>query len=131
MMFHLYATVDCLYEGTALTHNGRDLCFEVNMQEPNDNKDKFKVLVGDALSRVSVSVSEKISGPSYSSMSISVTVTLTCDQSEKILAESRELALGECLGFIDTQLADLQGCFLEAVHEAARREQEDREGRER
>jgi len=122
MNFHLYGVVDCLHHKKPLAYQGRELCFEVNMNSPQ--KDRLKALVGDGLARVSVSVSEKVSGPDYSSMSISVTVTMTCDQNEKTVATAREEALGECLTFLDAQLADVQTCFLKAVDDAMERERQ-------
>lgn len=83
-----------------LDAEGAPVSYEVTHMR---QKDELKALVGDGQARVSVSLSEKMSGPyGYSSINVSVTVTMNCDQSVEYVRKAEEAALQECLGFLDT-----------------------------
>lgn len=66
-------------------------------------KDKFKELIGDGNARVSIGADARYNGPpgTYSSVSLRSNVTLTCDQTEKIIDTASEMALNQNLGFLD------------------------------
>jgi hypothetical protein len=62
------------------------------------HKDKFKQLLGDGGARVSMTLNERMGGShGYSGVSTSVTVTLTCNQSEKTIRQAADLAFEECV----------------------------------
>jgi hypothetical protein len=68
-------------------------------------KDKFRQLIGDSGARVSISVSERIGGPyGYSSVSVNVTVTLSCDQNVATVREAEQQAFQEAAGFADENI---------------------------
>lgn len=82
--------------------NGVDTSYE---QEVALAKDKFKQLIGDANARTSVSVSSKMGGPyGFSSVSVSCSVTLTCNQDDKTIQEAKMAAFQEAVGFIDVTM---------------------------
>lgn len=88
-------------------------------------KDKFKELLGDGSARVSVGVDEKFNGPSgtYSSVSLRVNVTLTCDQAEKVIDKAAEEALNVGLGFLDKHASTATSMLLshlEAIEQSQR-----------
>lgn len=126
MSFHLFGTIDAVYRKRTLeSFEGVPVSIEVDMKEPSDaNRDRLKKLLGDCQARTSVSVSEKVSGPDYSSVSMNVTVTLSCDQSDKALAEAQEIALSECLVFIDAHILDTHGMLMKHVKQALENEKE-------
>lgn len=67
-------------------------------------KDKFKKILGDAQARCSVTISERIGAANYSSVSMSTTVTLSCNQDSKTIQEAEEMALAEALAFTDDNI---------------------------
>lgn len=73
----------------------------VETQYMPSNKDKYKTLLGDTNAKVSVGLSVKLSGVGYSSASISVNVSLSCDQTEDTVARAKGFALDECAAFIE------------------------------
>lgn len=66
-------------------------------------KDEFKQLLGDAQARVSIGVDERFSGPSgsYSSVSVRVNITLSCDQSQAKIDAATKMAFDYASGFLD------------------------------
>jgi hypothetical protein len=79
--------------------DGEPFSFVETLYMPT-NKDKYKTLLGDTNAKVSVGLSVKLSGAGYSSASISVNVSLSCDQTEDTVTRAKDFALEECAGFI-------------------------------
>jgi hypothetical protein len=69
-------------------------------------RDKYKVLLGDGQARVSLGVDERVSGPhgTYSSVSVRVSVTLSCDQSEEGISKASDLAIRKASSLLDQHL---------------------------
>lgn len=64
--------------------------------------DKYKELVGDGNARTSITVAETIDGPRrFTSVRISCTVTLNCNQSADSIEQAKAAAFEECVVFID------------------------------
>lgn len=70
--------------------------------------DELKGILGDEKAKVSVSLGHKIGGPHYSSVSLYVSVSLTCDQSEDSVTKAKEIATESTMSFIDEYLP---GCY--------------------
>jgi hypothetical protein len=66
--------------------------------------DPVKKVLGDGKARVSVSLAHKVGGPHYSSVSLSVNVSLSCGQDTDNVEEARELALAMATEFIEVNL---------------------------
>jgi hypothetical protein len=65
-------------------------------------KDAFKKLLGDGNSRVSMALSERMSGPyGYSSVNVNVSITVTCNQDEDTIEEAAHLAFEEAVAISD------------------------------
>lgn len=71
-------------------------------------------MVGDGMARVSVSASQTMGLPNYGSAKLSVTVTLTCDQSDDSVRLVQEKALYLCGEFLNEHFP---ACY-EAAHNA-------------
>lgn len=65
------------------------------------NKDDFKQLLGDAQTRVSIGMDEKIAGPHYSSISIRVNITVSCDQSTDTIRRAQEMLTKEGMAYLE------------------------------
>jgi len=67
--------------------------------------DKFKDLLGDENARVSVSFNERMGGShGFSSVGVTATVTINCDQSEGVISEAQEVAFRTAVDFADAHL---------------------------
>lgn len=64
-------------------------------------KDDFKKLLGDAQARVSIGMDEKIAGPHYSSVSIRINITASCDQKTDVIREMQELLTKEAMAYLE------------------------------
>lgn len=71
--------------------------------ESTKAEDKFTALVQDGGgAQVTVGIDEKMGGPyGYSSVQINVSVTLICDQTVAAIEAAKQLALDECLVFVE------------------------------
>lgn len=59
-------------------------------------KDKYKVILGDAGARVSASLGERMGGSrGFSSVSMNATVTLNCNQDSKTIPKAYSMAFAE------------------------------------
>lgn len=59
--------------------------------------DKFNALLtGTKTAKVKREVSETIGGPGYSSVKVSTSIEVTCDQSEKSIKDAAKHCLAEC-----------------------------------
>jgi len=69
-----------------------DLCFKKYFTEDElYMADAFKPLVGDGKARVRREITETLGGPRYSSVKVSTSIEITCDQSkDKIEKAARE-----------------------------------------
>lgn len=72
-------------------------------QQVHYMKDEFKALLGDAQARISIGLDERFSGPSgtYSSASVRVNVTLSCDQSKEKIEQATQMAFDYASDFLD------------------------------
>lgn len=65
------------------------------------SKDEFKQLLGDAQARVSIGMDEKIAGPHYSSISIRVNITVSCDQTTESIRRAQEMLTKEGMAYLE------------------------------
>lgn len=66
-------------------------------------KDRFQSIRGDQGAKVTVSLTERIGGPyGYSQVSLGVTVSLQCHQSEDMILRAETMALEESMEFLDS-----------------------------
>jgi len=78
---------------------GEDASRRVQMMRPSE---KYRSLLGDANSKVNVNLSESLGGPyGYSSVKLSVSVTLTCNQDPDTIQLAKQYCMDECLDFLD------------------------------
>jgi hypothetical protein len=82
--------------------DGQPASRKVQIMRQND---KYKAIMGDTQAKVNVNLSESIGGPyGYSNAKISVSVTLTCDQSTDSVQKAQQYCLDECVEFIETNI---------------------------
>lgn len=75
-----------------------DLCVKFYMTEKDlYMADKFTALItgGNKTAKVRREISETIGGPGYSSVKVSTSIEVTCDQSEPVIKEAAQLVLAE------------------------------------
>jgi hypothetical protein len=65
------------------------------------SKDEYKQLLGDAQARVSIGMDEKIAGPHYSSVSIRVNITVSCDQETESIRRAQEMLTKEAMAYLE------------------------------
>jgi hypothetical protein len=70
-------------------------------ESPMTTKDEFKKMLGNAQARVSIGMDEKIAGPHYSSVSIRVNITASCDQSAEVIRDMQELLTKEAMTYLE------------------------------
>ncbi len=69
------------------------------------NLDTLTAYLGDERARVRITLEERLSRPgTYSSVSLHCTVELTCGQTKKAVDATKDLALAECMTFIDANI---------------------------
>lgn len=76
-----------------------DLCVKFYFTEKDlyMSADKFQaLLVGTKTTRVRREVSETIGGPGYSSIKVSTSIEVACDQSEALIKKAADAILQEC-----------------------------------
>lgn len=95
--------VEMIVNGQVIRYVGDELA---TYTETIYMKDKFKELIGDGNARPNISVHEKVNGPSgtYSSISISAGLTLSCDQSSDSIQKGYDLAYDEVVAALDKRL---------------------------
>lgn len=75
-----------------------DLCVKFYMTEKDlYMADKFTALItgGNKTAKVRREISETVGGPGYSSIKVSTSIEVTCDQSEPVIKEAAQVALAE------------------------------------
>lgn len=105
-----------------------DLCTDINLtweatMQHTKAKETFSQFAGDGKAKVSISLSEKIGGPQYSSVSVMVTVSLTCNQDEETINKAAGAAHTHTISLLDSYIEDA----LDGLH--AHLEREGRKGR--
>lgn len=94
--------IEATIETVVVDHN-RNAVPEGCMTHTIAKKDKYEELLGRGEGRISVTLGETLPGPiGYSSIKVSVTITLTCQQDSETMAKARGLAFEEGIDFLDT-----------------------------
>lgn len=101
-----------------------EAAMEATMQKHPTKHDALAALAGDSKARVEVTLSEKIGGPSYSSLGVYVTVTLTCNQDQstvfKASTEAHHVASALLEEYIEAGIPVLFN-HIDKLGEAARK----------
>lgn len=83
--------------------DGQSASRKVQIMREND---RYKRILGDANAKINVNLSESIGGPyGYSSVKISVSVTLSCDQNTDSVQSAQKYCLDECVEFIESNIS--------------------------
>lgn len=102
MNFRVTVNVATVVNGQEIgTSRGNDVSYTNTYYESELMKDKYKALIGDGQMRVSIGVDEKIGGPHYSSVSVRVNITASCDQNADTARALQEELFQDAQIFLD------------------------------
>lgn len=94
--------------------------WEATMTTKHPTKhDALASLLGDGKAKVEVTLSDKVGGPAYSSTTVYVTITLSCNQDEKTVMRAASEAQTMAASLLSEYIEDASKTLLHRVEHMA------------
>jgi len=78
----------------------------LDVLETRMGQGKYRKLLGDQKARAHCGIRETLGGPAFSSVQITLSAELTCNQDEQTIRQAQVLMYEECLPVLDDLLED-------------------------